>query len=478
MRSAPRALRLFLIALGAVAGILALATLAVPALIDVDSYKPQVEAAASTALGMEVTVEGPLRIRLLPALRAVAGNVRVRNRGSELAWVESAELDIRILPLLRRELRYTSITLKRARISIERGRDGRYNYQKPPGVVGAFRALELEQVSLPNLVIAYADKASGAGFESRDCSGELTQVRHPGGAPFLMRVSLSGKLACGEVRGKETAVSDLRATVEARDGVFDFKPVTMRLAGGKGVGSLRMDRSAAVPVLHLEYALSKFRIEEFARGLPPGKSLTGSMDFSTTLAMRGRTRGELRQGASGRMSLSGTNLTLSGVDLDKAFSSYTASQNFNLLDLGAFLLVGPFGLVVTKGYEFAALAGHAGGSTPIRSVVSRWKVEKGVAHAEDVALATGETRLALQGGLDFVDGEFDEVFVALIDAKGCASVRQRIRGPFGKPVVEKPSVLASVAGPVVNLLGKARDLLPGTGPACEVFYSGSMPPPA
>jgi hypothetical protein len=101
-----------------------------------------------------------------------------------------------------------------------------------------------------------------------------------------------------------------------------------------------------------------------------------------------------------------------------------------------------------------------------------------VAHAEDVALATGETRLALQGGLDFVDGEFDEVFVALIDAKGCASVRQRIRGPFGKPVVEKPSVLASVAGPVVNLLGKARDLLPGTGPACEVFYSGSMPPPA
>jgi hypothetical protein len=477
MRRIPKALKIFLFAFGALGGILVLAALAVLALVDVDSYKPQVESAASSALGMDVTVEGPLRIGFLPGLRAVAGNVRVRNRGSELAFVETADLAIELLPLLRRELRYTSITLNRARISVERGLDGRYNFQKPLGNVAAFHALNLQRVSLPELVIAYADKASGAGFESGNCSGELTNMRHPGGAPFLMRLSLSGQLACGELRGKETTVSDLRLSVEAADGVFVFKPVTMRVAGGRGSGSLHMDRSAAVPVLHLEFSLSKFRIEEFSKGLPPGKSLSGSMDFSTTLSMQGRTRVELRQSAAGRMSLSGTNLTLAGVDLDKVFSGYAASQNFNLFDLGAFLLVGPFGLVVTKGYEFAGLAGHAGGSTLIRRVVSRWKVEKGVAHAEDVAMATGEMRLALRGGLDFVDDEFDEVFVALIDSHGCASVRQRIRGPFGKPVVEKPNLLASVAGPVANLIGKARDLLPGTGPKCEVFYNGSMAPP-
>jgi AsmA protein len=272
-------------------------------------------------------------------------------------------------------------------------------------------------------------------------------------------------------------VSDLGFSVEATDGVFDFKPVTMSVAGGRGSGSLRIDRSAAVPVLHLEYSLSKFRIEELSKGLPAEKSLSGSMDFSTALTMRGRTRVELRQSANGRMSLSGTNLTLSGVDLDKAYAGYSASQNFNLFDLGAFLLVGPFGLVVTRGYEFASLAVQAGGSTLIRTVVSRWKVEDGVAHAEDVAMATGETRLALHGGLDFVDDEFEEVLVALIDSNGCASVRQKVRGPFGKPVVEKPSFLASLAGPVANLLGKARELLPGSRGTCEVFYKGSVPPP-
>jgi AsmA protein len=477
MHRIPRALKILLFALGALAGVLLLAVLAVLAFVDVESYKPEVESAASGALGMEVTVEGPLRIGFLPGLHVAAGNVRVRNRGSQLALVETADLAIELLPLFRRELRYTSITLHRAHLTIERGRDGRYNYQKPPGAAAAFRALELKRVSFPGLVFAYADKASGAAFESGTCNGELVDMRHPGGAPFLKRLSLSGRFACDELRGKETTVSDVRFSLEATDGVFDFKPVTMRVAGGQGSGSLRMDRSAAVPVLHLEYSLSKFRVEEFLKGLPPGKSVSGVMDFSTTLSMRGLTRVELRRSATGQVSLSGTNLTLAGVDLDEAFSKYASSQNFNLFDVTAFLLAGPLGLVVTKGYDFSNLGQQAGGSTQIRTVVSRWKVDKGVARAQDVAMATSENRLALKGGLDFVDDEFDEVFVALVDSSGCTRVLQRVRGPFGKPVLEKPSVLTSLAGPVVNLLGKARDLLPGTAGKCEVFYAGSVAPP-
>ena len=86
-------------------------------------------------------------------------------------------------------------------------------------------------------------------------------------------------------------------------------------------------------------------------------------------------------------------------------------------------------------------------------------------------------RLALHGGLDFVDEEFDEVFVALVDAKGCAKVTQRIRGPFARPVVEKASVLAALAGPMKDLLGRAADLLPGKDAECEVFYKGSLAHP-
>jgi hypothetical protein len=472
----PKAVKIGLLALAALAGIVVLGALALLAFVDIDDFKPRVESAASSALGMDVTVEGAMRLGFLPGLHVALGNVRVRNGGSQLALVETAELAIDLLPLLKRQLRYDSIVLKRARISIERGRDGRYNYQRPAGIGAPFRAMELKRVAFPGLALAYADKASGSAFESGSCDGELTGMRHPGGAPFLMRLSLAGQLACNELRGKETTLSDVKLSIEATDGVFDFKPVTMRVAGGQGSGSLRMDRSAAIPAFQLEYSLARFRIQEFFQGMPPEKSVSGLMDFSTTLSMRGRTRVEMLRSANGQMSLSGTNLTLAGMDLDQTFSRYRVSQNFNLFDMTAFLLAGPLGLVVTKGYDFSSLAQQAGGRTQIRTVVSRWRVESGVAHARDVALATGENRLALRGGLDFVNDEFDEVFVALIDSKGCARMRQRIRGPFGKPVVEKPSILASLAGPVVNLIGKARDILPGKD-RCEVFYSGSVAPP-
>jgi uncharacterized protein involved in outer membrane biogenesis len=471
-----KALKIVLLAVGGLAAVLLLAGLAVLLLVDVDAYKPRVETAASKALGMDVTIEGRLHIGFIPGLHVTLEKVHIRNRETEIAFVEDAELAIELLPLFQQELRYDSITLNRARIYIQRGRDGRYNYEKPPETKAAFHPLDLQRLSFPELVFVYADKIADTGFESGNCTGELTNLRHPGDAPFLARLSLSGQFACGELRGKETKVSDLKFSIEATDGVFDFKPVTMRVYGGSGSGSMRMDRSAEVPVLHLNYSLSRFRIEEYFKGSAPEKSVSGVMDFSTTLSMRGRTRVELRQSANGEMSLSGTNLTLDGVDLDKKLSKYASSQNFNLFDMTAFLFAGPIGLVVTKGYDFSSIARQSGGSTQIHTVVSKWKVEKGIAHAQDVALATSENRLALQGGLDFVDDVFDEVFVVLIDSEGCAKVRQRIRGPFSKPVVEKPAALMSLAGPVVNLLRKARDLLPGKS-KCEVFYAGSVAPP-
>jgi AsmA protein len=410
-------------------------------------------------------------------LRIALANVRVRNRGTELAFAEEVKVAIPLVSLLRQELHYDSIELNRARISIERDRDGNYNYESPPGTKKPFRVVELPNATLTDLVVAYIDKGSGSGFEAGKCQAEMTNMRHPGGAEFLARLSFSGQFTCSEVRGKDANVSDLKFSVEATDGVFDFKPITMRVFGGQGAGSMRMDRSTAVPGLQLSYSLSGFHVEELFKGLSIGKSLSGTMDFSTTLSMQGRTRGELRRSANGEMSLSGTNLTLAGVDLDRDLSKYVASQNFNLFDVSALLLAGPIGLGVTKGYEFAGLAQQTGGSTQIRNIVSTWKVENGVAHAKDVALATRDNRLALKGGLDFVHDEYDEVFVALVDSNGCASVRQRIRGPFGKPVLEKPSVLASMAGPLLNLFGRARDLVPGARGKCVVFYNGSVVAP-
>ncbi|TMH06478.1 MAG: hypothetical protein E6H79_06640 [Betaproteobacteria bacterium] len=64
--------------------------------------------------------------------------------------------------------------------------------------------------------------------------------------------------------------------------------------------------------------------------------------------------------------------------------------------------------------------------------------------------------------------------LALVDAKGCAKVRQRISGSFEDPLVEQPSLFASLTGPARRLLQKGSELLGGR---CEVFYAGSVAAP-
>jgi hypothetical protein len=179
--------------------------------------------------------------------------------------------------------------------------------------------------------------------------------------------------------------------------------------------------------------------------------------------------------AAGDISLRGENLTLVGNDLDRTLSKFESSQNFNLVDVGAVFFAGPIGLALTKGYNFASLFSGSGGNSAIRMLISEWKVEHGVAQATDVAMATAKNRIALQGGLDFVNGRFADVTVAAIDEKGCATVRQTIHGSFGNPVVDKPRVLKSLAGPVLKLYKQVRGLLPEA--PCEAFYSGTVEPP-
>jgi AsmA protein len=133
------------------------------------------------------------------------------------------------------------------------------------------------------------------------------------------------------------------------------------------------------------------------------------------------------------------------------------------------------GLAVTRGYDFAGLFRGSGGHSEIVTLVSDWRVERGVAEAEDVAMATTKNRVALHGGLDFVDDRFANVTVAVVDAHGCARVKQTIHGSFANPTTEKPSVLTSLSGPIVSIFRQARKLLP-SGP-CEPFYSGSVAAP-
>jgi AsmA protein len=468
--------KIILLSLGGFVALLVLVAVTMMYFVDANVYKPRLQAAASEALGMEVSVGGRLGIGFFPGMLLTMNDVHIRNQGKELVVAEKVRLGLDLLPLLHDEFRITQISLIHPKITIELGADGKYNFEKPQAAGATLPAANLAKISLSGATLGYTDKQSGGGFDAGDCSLDLRHLLLAGGGTDIMKdLSYTAELNCGEVRTKDYSVTDLKLTANAKNGVFDFKSITMKIFGGQGSGSVQADYSGAAPLYHVGFSLLQFRIEELLKTRSPNKIAEGAMDFSMKLSLQGKAVKEMEESASGEAGLRGENLTLNGHDLDLEFTRFETSQNFNLVDVGAYFFAGPVGLAVTKGYNFANVLKGSGGVSAIPAFVSHWKVERGVMYAQDVAMATNRHRMALLGGLDITNARFVDVTLALLDNKGCAVVRQKISGPFDKPLVEQPSILKSLAGPAIKLLKKGRNLLPGG--ECEVIYTGSVASP-
>lgn len=472
-----KSLKTISLVIGAFIGLLVLAVAALGHFLDINDYKPRLEAEASKIFGMEVKVDGSAGIGFLPDVRVTLEDVRIRNRETDVIIAKKARLGIDLFSLLRNGIQIKEVALEQSVISIEKARDGKFNFEKPETVRRSLSDLNLEKVSISDSIFTYADRQTGSGFEASDCKLDANSLLLSNrGQPGIMKnLSFTAELACGEIRAKHYAASDLKFSIAGQRGIFNLKLLAMRAFAGQGYGNIMADYTGAIPLYQVRYSLSRFHIDAFLKTLSQKNVGTGLMDFSAGLSMQGKTIGKLKQTMAGKVSLRGKNLILNGRDLDREFARFEASQNFNLVDAGAFLFAGPVGLAVTKGYDFASVAQGSQGSSEIRTLVSDWKIGRGVAHAQDVALATKKNRVAFRGGLDFVNRRFNNVSVALVDAKGCAKVQQKIHGSFRKPVVEKPSVITALTGPVRSLFSQAENIF--TSEACEVFYAGSVAPP-
>ena len=91
--------------------------------------KPQLQAAASDALGMEVKIDGPLVLNFFPSPAVTVEQVHIRGRGTELLAASQARLDIELVSLLRRQVRIPRIELRHVTLSVERSREGRFNFE-------------------------------------------------------------------------------------------------------------------------------------------------------------------------------------------------------------------------------------------------------------------------------------------------------------------------------------------------------------
>ena len=449
-------------------------------LLNIQAFKPQIEAAASNALGMEVRIKGRLGIVFFPGIGISLKNVSVRRGGADVVTVEKMRMGLRLIPLTRHEVRPSRVGLVQPVFSIVRYKNGMFNFEKPEHTL-IERLLTVNKISISEGRLVYIDERSSERIEVDDFDGTIRNLSYgrSDNAGLFKNISFSGDIRCKALTINNLTLTNLVMNTVAGNGILDINLVSMNIFGGTGKGSVHVDVTGASPHYRVITTLNRFRIEKLIQASSPGKipqkSMAGTVNVSADLKAMGRSADEMKRSLNGDVSLNGDNLTLYSIDIDELIPKYERSQNFNLVDVGAFFLVGPLGPVLTKSYNFGSVYEESrGGQGIISKLVSIWKVKNGIAGAIDVALASKKYRIAMMGGLDFVNDRFDDVIVAVLDKRGCAVYSQKVHGPFSKAQIEKVSILKSITGSVSNVLKDAWKFIGGE---CKVFYSGSVAQP-
>src|SRR5579863_9419525 len=108
--------------------------LIVPMFINVDKYRPEIEAAISGATGRKVTL-GTIHARLLPSASVVVDGFQLSNpkdfAAGNLLSMDQVQAGVSLMPLLHGDIHVTSVTLVRPILELLEDENGRTNYTFP-----------------------------------------------------------------------------------------------------------------------------------------------------------------------------------------------------------------------------------------------------------------------------------------------------------------------------------------------------------
>ena len=450
-------------------------------LLNIKKFKPRIETAVSSALEMDFRIKGKMGIAFYPGFGMLLKDVSLKKGGSDVVTIEKMTIGLKLLPLVRSQIRITHVGIIRPVFSIVRNKTGIFNFEKK-GDSSPRTLITVKEVSVSHGSLVFIDETSTKKIEASDFDLNIKNFISIGtaGAGFLQNISFTADAQVKALKIYDLTIMDLVMQAAGEKGKLEINPVSMNILGGAGKGSIHLDVTGPSPLFRVTCILNRVRMEnlmqQFSSEKIPQKAMEGLINISADLTAGGKNSDEVKQSLSGNVSLNGENLMLYNMDIDALIMKYERSQNFNLVDVGAFALAGPFGPVLTKSFNFARLYEESqGGKGVIKKLVSVWKVKNGMAEAVDAALASENHRIAMKGELDFINQQFFGVTVAALDKSGCAVFSEKIHGPFNNPQIDKENLFKSISGSVLNPLQDAWEFIKGE--ECTVFYSGSVAQP-
>ena len=184
-----------------VIGLLVLAAIGIGAaamIVDGQFVKTRLERAMKEK-NRTLRIEGTPKLRLFPVAGIALGKTSLSEPGSDKLFVslESAEIAVRVMPLLQREVAVETFTLSGLKANVVKRKDGSMNFADLAGSAengagrGAPPRLRLAGVSVDKAQLSYRDEASGQEVQVADLSLKTGRLdgQAPGDLAFSARIT-------------------------------------------------------------------------------------------------------------------------------------------------------------------------------------------------------------------------------------------------------------------------------------------------
>ncbi|EMG37732.1 putative protein involved in outer membrane biogenesis [Desulfocurvibacter africanus PCS] len=194
-----------LIIFGVLVALVIVAALVLPMIVDPNQYKGRIAQEIQKATGREFVIAGDIDLSVFPWLGVEIGRMHMANAegfGDEpMIAVENAEVRVKLLPLLSRELIVDTVVIQDPVIRLAKNEQGRTNWQdildhmerqaaekpaepeqpKEPGA-SPLQKVELAGLEIENGLLVWSDMQAKASYEIRELNvdvGELSMEAQP-----------------------------------------------------------------------------------------------------------------------------------------------------------------------------------------------------------------------------------------------------------------------------------------------------------
>lgn len=248
---------IFAIIIIVVAGLVAL-----PFVVDPNDYKDEISTQVEKVTGRNLTLQGDIGLSVFPWIALELGPLSLSNaegfKADSFAKVEAAEIRIKLLPLLKKQLEMDTVVLDGLVLNLETDKQGKTNWDdltqteepkeekaKPAEEKSgpALAAISIAGVQLSNANILWSDASKGENFQLRNLNLD-TDPLVPGEPTALdmafdlisakpeakAHVTLNTKVMV-DMENQQYALSDLAFTTIAEGKALPFSQADIALNG-------------------------------------------------------------------------------------------------------------------------------------------------------------------------------------------------------------------------------------------------------